>query len=102
MEEKFSVPGEWFEGIEVCLGTRWQGWAFYFFLVVIVTIFGLAGIWSVWALTIRSSRDAQLRWSPLNSGVRGNHRIKGAKLCPFVPNAHYSGHPLAKPWGTKL
>jgi hypothetical protein len=22
MEEKFSVPGEWFEGIEVCLGTR--------------------------------------------------------------------------------
>ena len=47
MEVKFSVPDEWFEDIEVCLGTRWQGWAFYFFLVILVTLFGLAGTWSV-------------------------------------------------------
>ena len=44
-EKRFSVPPEWFRDIEVSLGTRWQGWSFYFYLVVLVGAFGIAGVW---------------------------------------------------------
>jgi hypothetical protein len=45
IEKRFTVPPEWFRDIEVRLGTRWQGWSFYFYLVVLVAAFGIAGVW---------------------------------------------------------
>lgn len=45
IENRFSVPPEWLRDIEVSLGTRWQGWSFYFYLVVLVAAFGMAGVW---------------------------------------------------------
>lgn len=46
IEKRFTVPPEWFRDIEVSLGTRWQGWSFYFYLVVLVAaFFGIAGVW---------------------------------------------------------
>jgi len=46
IEKLFTPPPEWFVDIDVRLGTRWQGWSFYFYLVVLVTVFGIAGVWA--------------------------------------------------------
>lgn len=45
IEKRFTVPHEWFQDIEVSLGTRWQGWSFYLYLVVLVAALGIAGVW---------------------------------------------------------
>ena len=45
IEKRYTVPPEWFSDIKVSLGTRWQGWSFYFYLVVLVAAFGIAGVW---------------------------------------------------------
>lgn len=45
IQNRFTVPAEWFSGNEVNIATRWQGWSFYFYLMVLVTALGLTGVW---------------------------------------------------------
>lgn len=45
IEKRFTVPLEWFQDIEVRLGTRWPGWSFYCYLVFLVAAFGITGVW---------------------------------------------------------
>jgi hypothetical protein len=45
IERQFSPPPEWFADVDVRLGTRWQGWSFYFCLVVLVSISSIIGVW---------------------------------------------------------
>ena len=47
IENEFTPPSEWFADIDICLGTRWQGWMFYFSLVFLVSVFSIVGVWSV-------------------------------------------------------
>lgn len=42
----FSVPQDWLHPNEVSLGTRWQGWGFYFFITCLVTGLGLIALWT--------------------------------------------------------
>ncbi|MGA7750312.1 MAG: hypothetical protein WCA63_09205 [Gallionella sp.] len=46
IEKRFTVPPEWFQSIEVSLGSRWQGWSFYVYLVVLIATFGIVGVWA--------------------------------------------------------
>lgn len=46
IENVFTVPPEWFAEINVGLGTRWQGWSFYFYQVLLVAALGIAGVWA--------------------------------------------------------
>jgi hypothetical protein len=45
IEKQFTPPPEWFADIDTRLGTRWQGWSFYFYLVVLVSTFSIIGVW---------------------------------------------------------
>ncbi|HEY0974732.1 MAG TPA: hypothetical protein VGE57_09590 [Solimonas sp.] len=46
IEKQFSPPPEWFTDVDVRLGTRWQGWSFYFYLVILVSTFSIVGVWA--------------------------------------------------------
>ncbi|WP_370306251.1 hypothetical protein [Sinimarinibacterium flocculans] len=46
IEKQLTPPQEWFADIDVRLGTRWQGWSFYFYLVVLVSTFSIVGVWA--------------------------------------------------------
>jgi hypothetical protein len=45
IETQFTPPPEWFADIDVRLGTRWEGWSFYFYLVVLVSALSIVGVW---------------------------------------------------------
>jgi|GEM_PF-3343504 len=45
IEKQFAPPPEWFADVDVRLGTRWQGWSFYFYLVLLVSTFSIVGVW---------------------------------------------------------
>ena len=45
--EKFNLPDEWFNELEVSDRTRCVGWEFYAWIVFLVTIFVVVGIWAL-------------------------------------------------------